>query len=138
MTVSKDANQRQQDDSDNIGNQDSMIESIYRDMDLPVALTMEERLQLGEELAQAQEEAEKHESKKSAMDKEYKGLIENCQDQVSALARLLRVGKITKKVQCREVRDYRLGWLRVVRMDDGTELSSRPMTADERQMGLGL
>lgn len=34
--------------------------------------------------------------------------------------------------------DCRLGQLRVVRMDDGTEIESRSMTKAERQMGMNF
>ena len=126
------------DHGDNIGNVDPMVEVEMKDRDLPVPLTEQERLQIGEELAQAQDEAEQAEDKKKAVDEEYKGVIDKAYSKVSGLSRKLRHGKAVKPVQCRITKDYRLGWVRVVRLDDGTEVDSRPMTADEQQIGMSF
>ena len=125
-----------EDPKDSIGNQDDMVDFEYIDRPLPVPLTDAERLQLGEEMCQAQVKAEQAERDKKAADEEYKGVIEGAYADVSGYASQLRHGKKTIPVQCQIKRDYRLGFIRVTRMDDGTEVESRPMTSNERQMGM--
>jgi hypothetical protein len=123
-------------EDENRGNVDEMIDSTYEDRDLPRPLTDAERLGIGEAMAQAHEEAETTENKKKAIDGELKGQIDKANETASKLARQIRFGKKIDKVQCRVVNDYRLGHIRVTRMDDGTDVVSRPMTDDERQLGM--
>lgn len=123
-------------EGDSIGNVDQMIEMDYEDRLLPVPLTDRERLEMGEDIAAAQDKAEKAERDKKAADDEYKGVIEGAYADVSSLTRVLRHGKKDAMVQVRIKRDYRLGHVTVHRMDDGAELQSRPMTKEERQMGM--
>lgn len=129
---------QQEDPKESIGNKDSMIDFEYIDRPLPVPLTDAERLQLGEDMCEAQAKAEQAEKDKKAADEEYKGVIEGAYADVSKYAHLLRHGKKTVPVQCQVARDYRIGFLRVTRMDDGTEVESRPMTSAERQMGMNF
>lgn len=130
--------EKKQPPDDNIGNTDTMVEHDYDDREMPVPLTEQERLAIGEELAQAQNEAELMEGKKKSLVEEYNGSITDFYNKVSELARRLRHGKTMKPVQCRTTKDYRLGWIKTIRMDDHTEVLSRPMTNDERQTGLSF
>lgn len=130
------AEKKQPDDS--IGNVDQMIEFDYVDKELPVPLTDRERLELGADIASAQSVAEKAEMDKKAADEGFKGQIEQAYAQVSTIASTLRYGKKPSMVQCKIKRDYRLGYITVTRMDDNTELESRPMTREERQMGMNF
>ena len=123
---------------DNAGNVDQMVEFEYVDRPLPVPLTDRERLELGEEMAAAQQKAEQAERDKKAADEEYKGVIEGAYADVSQTSSRLRHGKKTVPVQCQVRRYYRTGHIRVVRMDDGSEIESRPMTSQERQMGMNF
>ena len=124
------------DHHDNIGNTDQLVEFDSIDRSLPVSLTEAERLQLGEEMCQAQAKAEQAERDKKAADDQYKGIIEGAYADVSEYAHRLRYGKKDIPVQCQIKRDYRIGFIRITRMDDGTEVESRPMTSAERQMGM--
>lgn len=125
-------------DRDSIGNVDQMIEMDYEDRLLPVPLTDRERLEMGETIAVAQMKAEQAELDKKAADENFKGIIEGAYADVSNLTKTLRYGKKDAMVQVRIKRDYRLGWITVHRMDDNTELQSRPMTKEERQMGMNF
>lgn len=124
------------DPRDNVGNADSMIEYDYKDHELPVPMTDRERLELGQDIAAAQSIAEQAEKDKKAADESFKGTIEAAYADVSEIAGKLRFGKLLKMVSCQHMLDYRLGEIRIVRMDDGTELSRRAMTKAERQMGM--
>lgn len=128
--------QPRQDDS--IGNVDQMVEFDYVDKELPVPLTDRERWELGADIASAQADAEKAEMDKKAADEGYKGQIEKAYATVSTIASTLRYGKKASMVQCKIKRDYRLGYISMTRMDDGTELENRPMTREERQMGMNF
>lgn len=127
-----------EDPRENVGNADSMTEYDYKDRVLPVPLTDQERLQLGQDMAAAQSKAEQAERDKKAADEAFKGQIEAAYADVSDVAQKLRFGKVDRLVSCQIVSDYRLGHIRVVRMDDGTEVESRAMTSAERQMGMGF
>jgi hypothetical protein len=116
--------------------EDAMIEYELVDRTLPVALTDQERLQLGEEIVEAQFRGEQAEKDKKAADDRYKATIEEAYADVSGLAQRLRVGKKMTLVQCQIRRDYRLGHFRVIRLDDGSEVDARPMTSAERQLGM--
>lgn len=118
------------DPRDNVGNADSMIEYEYKDHELPVPMTDRERLELGQDIAAAQSIAEQAEKDKKAADESFKGTIEAAYANVSEIAGKLRFGKLLKMVNCR------LGEIRILRMDDGAELSRRAMTEAERQMGM--
>lgn len=124
--------------NNNIGNQDQMVEFDHIDRELPVKLTDRERLELGEDIAAAQMKAEQAELDKKAADEGYKGIIDGAYADVSQLTRTLRYGARVSLVQCQIRRDYRLGHIRTVRMDTNEEIESRPMTRDERQMGMNF
>jgi len=123
---------------DSIGNADSMVEYEHVDKELPVPLTDRERLEIGEDIAAAQSKAEQAELDKKSADEGYKGIIDGAYADVSQLTKTLRFGKKMTMVQCAIRRDYRLGHIRVIRMDTGEELESRPMTKAERQMGMNF
>lgn len=126
----------QGDRNENIGNQDPMTEYEYIDKTLPVPLTERERLEIGEDIAAAQMKAEQTEKDKKAADDEFKGVIEGAYAEVSAHAALLRRGKRDTAVQCSILRDYRVGSVKVTRMDTMEVIEHRPMSAQERQMGM--
>lgn len=126
----------QEDPRDNAGNVDTMVEYESVQKVLPVPLTREERLQLGEDIAAAQEKAEQAEKDKQAADQEYKGVIDGAYADVSLGTAKLRRGKKDVEVQCTVFRDYRLGHYKLTRNDTMEILVSRPMTSEERQMGI--
>lgn len=128
----------QDDPRENVGNADSMIEYEYKDRDLPVPLTDQERLQLGQDMAAAQSKAEQTERDKEAADKAFKGQIEAAYADVSDVAQKLRFGKVNRTVSCQHMLDYCLGRIRITRMDTGEEIESRSMTSQERQMGMSF
>lgn len=127
---------QREDPSENIGNQDSMVEYESVNKVLPVPLTERERLEIGEDIAAAQEKAEQAERDKKAADEEYKGVIEGAYADVSLGTAKLRRGKKDVEVQCTIFRDYRLGHFKLTRNDTMETLESRPMTSQERQMGI--
>lgn len=126
----------QGDRDENIGNQDPMTEYEYIEKVLPVPLTDRERLEIGEDIAAAQSKAEQAEKDKKAADDDFKGIIEGAYAEVSTHAALLRRGKRDTAVQCSILRDYRIGSVKVTRMDTMEVIEYRPMSAQERQMGM--
>ena len=121
-----------------IGNVDEMVDSAYEDRVLPVGLTPEERLAIGEEICQAQSALESTQAEKTQWNKKLNADIQNLKNVVSQESHKLRVGKADKTVQVRVVRNYREGIVREVRMDTMETLVHRPMTGAERQRGFGF
>lgn len=125
-----------EDPRDNAGNLDTMVEYESIQKVLPVPLTERERLEIGEDIAAAQAKAEQSERDKKAADEEFKGVIDGAYADVSMGTAKLRRGKKDIEVQCTVFRDYRLGHYKLTRNDTMEVLVSRPMTGDERQMGI--
>lgn len=121
---------------ESIGNVDEMIETQDTELPLPVRLTLEERLQAGEEMAQALSRAEQAEKDMEALKKSHKGIIDEALAEVSMQGKLLREGKKIVPVACSIVKNYRRGDIRTIRNDTGEMVNERPMTASERQAGL--
>lgn len=124
--------------ADSIGNVDDMIEFDQVDRVLPVPLTDQERLVIGEEMATAQSKGEQAERDKKAADESYKGVIEEAYADVSKLSAQLRRGKKDIPVQCQITKDYRIGSVKTTRMDTMEVIDRRPMTSTERQMGMSF
>ena len=127
---------RPNENRDNVGNVDQMVEFEHVDYDLPVPLTDQERLQICEDIASSQMKGEQAEKDKKAADDGYKAIIEESYADVSNLTQTIRRGKVDRMVQCEIKKDYRLGHIRVSRMDTYEVIESRPMTTQERQMGM--
>lgn len=125
-----------EDPRESIGNQDSMVEYEQIQRVLPVPLTDRERLEIGEDIAAAQAQAEQAERDKKAADEGYKSVIEGAYADVSLGTSKLRRGKKDVEVACTVFRDYRLGHYKVTRNDTMEVLVNRPMTSQERQMGI--
>ncbi|MGD9850145.1 MAG: hypothetical protein AB7T38_02645 [Nitrospirales bacterium] len=121
-----------------IGNVDEMVDSTYEDRILPVGLTKDERLEIGEEVCQAQSELESKTAEKTELNKKLNAEIQKLKNVVSQQSHILRVGKSEKSVQVRVVKNYREGIVREVRMDTMETLVHRPMTGGERQRGFGF
>lgn len=129
MKIDQEPTDRQEQD-------DQMIDMEYEDRLLPVPLTDRERLEMGEEIAVAQMKVEQAELDKKAADEHFKSLINAAYADVSSITKVIRYGKKDAMVQVRLKKDYRLGWITISRMDDHTEVLNRPMTKEERQMGM--
>lgn len=125
-----------EDHDESVGNVDQMIEFEQVDRILPVPLTDQERLVLGEEIAAAQSKGEQAERDKKAAEEGYKGVIEAAYADVSELSARIRYGKKDVPVQCQITKDYRVGSVKVTRMDTMEVIDRRPMTSAERQMGM--
>lgn len=128
----------EQADQSAVGNIDELIDTESKERLLPVVLTQEERLQIGEEICQAQASLEAAQAAKKAAVKQYDGEIERHKEIVSMQAHTLRLGRIDKLVEVKVIRNYRTGRIKEVRQDTSEVLTDRVMSPSERQRGLKL
>jgi hypothetical protein len=105
---------------------------------LPCHLTDPERLQLGEQMAHAVMGGTKAEGEKKAADADFKSQTEGHYAQADRLATILNQGYELREVLCEVYRDWTAGLVVVLRKDTGEEVSSRPMTPEEKQLGLDV
>jgi uncharacterized FlaG/YvyC family protein len=112
------------------------VESKTYDQECDVKLTDIELLELGREMASALEQRESIKAQKKAADAGYNLQIENLDEQLERVGAKVRAGTDARFVECREDRNFRLGVVRVTRLDTGEVIRDRPMTARERQLTL--
>ena len=126
----------QGDPRDNAGNRDSMIDVTEDKHVLPVALTKDERLQIAMDMASAQSDMEHLEKDKKAAVDDFNAKIEGHYADVSRCSSVLRRGEKDVEVPCETIRDYRLGNVRITRLDTFKVIQDRPMTSEERQRAI--
>lgn len=73
---------------------------------------------------------------KEAAAKEAKTVIEAIDLELRELATIVSSGRELRDVKCSLLRDDKLGIMITVREDDGSVISTRPMTAEEKQTSL--
>lgn len=105
-------------------------------LDLPCELTEAERLLRGSELARAQRELGKIESRKKSAVADYKAQAEAIELRIALLARVVDEGVENRPVECRLDEDRNAATMKTVRVDTGEVVLSRPMTEAERQSRL--
>lgn len=107
-----------------------------RTISQPVNLTEEERLSLGQEIAGANVAYEEAEEAKKKAGAGFTATMKAMRLKMREKSRVLKQGYISREVPCETHYDYRLGVVRVVRLDTNETLGERPMTIDERQTTL--
>lgn len=101
---------------------------------LPCKLTYEEQRIKGLELAEQDHLLFlKSEERKKVVDG-FKTEIEIMENNMTAMARVLRQGFEMRPIECREIYDYNVGTVQLVRLDTAEVVSDRQMNDDERQM----
>lgn len=101
---------------------------------LPCKLTHEEQRIKGLELAEQDHTLFlKQEERKKVVDG-FKTEIEIIESNMTAMARVLRQGFEMRPIECREIYDYNVGIVQMVRLDTGEVVWDRQMNDDERQM----
>lgn len=103
---------------------------------LPVELTKDEIRLRGEELARKHAEWDEVESARKAADKEAKGKLERIEAESKELANNIRTGREYRDIEVREVKNTDTLTMDLVRVDTGEVVESRPLRADELQVGL--
>ncbi|WP_165078855.1 MULTISPECIES: hypothetical protein [unclassified Desulfovibrio] len=93
----------------------------------------EEKLELGNRMAEAQQQIDDFEDELAGIRKEFKAKIELQQTILSDAAKAFRDGKSEPVlVECDVLQDWNTEELVFVACDDGVELFRRPMTAEEK------
>lgn len=105
---------------------------------LRVNLTTEERAQLAERMAEHQADLQRLVDEKKQITKEFASRIELVQGNIRQESSTYLQGWELREVQCSEVTDKRAGFLTVVRLDTGEEVSRRKLTTEEMELNLPL
>jgi len=117
---------------------ESMIDTMDEDRILPVTLTKEERLELGENISRAIHRRGQAEEELAVIKEKFKATLSDLEKTINLDAGTLRRGHRDGKVRVRVIKDYREGIVRVVRCDTHEEIENRPMSTQEKQMGMKL
>ncbi len=104
--------------------------------DLPVKLTEGELAQVAREIGRLNADRQTMEGQAKVSADQWKDRIRGIEARAADLATKAHAGEEARSVECNEVFDYRLGEVRVERVDTGEKLETRPMTTEERQPSL--
>jgi hypothetical protein len=101
--------------------------------------TQEERLKMGDDLAQAHNRVEEIDEEEASMKAQIKQSRSGVEATIGMLSRNLANGFVMRTIECRLLYDDpNVGEVSVYRTDDGTLVKTRPMTENERQLDLPL
>ena len=115
---------------------DPLSERDYGPQKLDVPLEPGDRLAMGQELTACIMERDRIEHQRKTYNDECKAVASKQEERIIELAKQLHGGVKKADVQCVTIRDYRVGEVRTYRMDNQLELAKRPMSPEERQVGL--
>jgi hypothetical protein len=105
---------------------------------LPVMLTEQELLGVGDRAAHLSKEAHEAEEARKEADATAKATVKRLQNEADALLATVRDKREYRLVSCERRYEYKTGRVVETRVDTGEQLSERPMRDDERQTELGL
>ena len=105
---------------------------------LRVILTGEQVAELADRASHLMEEHDTKEENQKAAQKQMKAEIEALEAKIRELLGYVRDKAKYQDVQCERVFDYARGVVTERRLDNEDVLQERPMTAEERQLGLDL
>lgn len=106
--------------------------------DLPVKLSQAELAGIAKEIGRLSKHRGELEAQAKQVAAHWKDRIGGVDAQIHDLAQRADEGIENRPVECEEQKDYRVGEVRVVRLDTKETLEVRPMTSDERQPTLPL
>jgi len=115
-----------------------MIEEKNLTKLLRVNFTSKEKLDMGDQMANAIRNIKSAEEDLSSVSSQYKSDIKKYQAELSSLAERLNCGWEMRSVNCIQHKDYTLKSVFIQRLDTRETIEERAMTADELQMGLPL
>jgi len=105
---------------------------------LPCLITDEERLQFGRDQARAAKNLQETQAAKKRAAAYHASQEKEIQASIDRLAGIIDSGIEWREVECEEIIDYDLGYRRVVRLDTGETVTSRPLTRKECQLAMGM
>lgn len=105
---------------------------------LPVALTTEEKVQYGRNLANLHHEYVSVEISKKVAADEYKTRLEHLDARITSLARIVRNGEEHREVECHWRYLFEGGVKELVRMDTGEIVTTEKIDDKERQLLLQI
>ena len=100
---------------------------------LPCQLTAEEKAQKAYKLVQLLVSLDEVEEERKTITSEYRSRLKGLRLESTRLREVYRSGIESRPVPVEEQPDSRRGEVYVIRLDTGEVVSTRPMTADERQ-----
>lgn len=105
---------------------------------LKVELEPEEKIALGAELAELQQEKAKLEAEQKNVKKQFDSKIAQCDSRGTEIGCLIRSGYEYRSVECERTFDYPNAEVVVVRLDTNEVVEKRGMTKDELQIEMPL
>lgn len=121
------------------GNQEKELRATRRTMikqSLQVVLTNDEKLDMGQQLAQAEQVRSEAESKMATFRAQMKATIEEATAKIDGFVSRISSGYEYRDVPCEKVEDYEAGRITIFRCDTGEIVHTRAMTSDEQQIAL--
>ena len=103
---------------------------------MPVKLITEEKAAIGGELATAQQSLNEIDEEKKDLMAQMKARMTQAKARITELSNQLASGRKFEHVECTEEKNYATMKFSVTRDDTGEVLEERPLTSDERQLGL--
>ncbi len=100
---------------------------------LTCQLTLKERREKGEQLSARTIEWMQNEQAKKDAAKEFGDRAKKLQAQMEELAKAVHSGAVERDVECRWEASNTTETMRLIRQDTGEEISSRPMTREEKE-----
>jgi hypothetical protein len=122
--------------NDSIETREVKVENI--EQDLLIKLTSEEMVTRAKRMSHLMQRMSEMDAARDSANKLAKGEIAKLAAERDSLANEITIGQRLAKVKCQEVFDYRLGSVRIIRLDTKEVVDERPMSARERQPELPL
>jgi hypothetical protein len=105
-------------------------------MRLPVLLTEQQRLMLGEQLVELRQRERKIDHHRKLASRRWANRINDLREGIDAVTDTLASGEMDAEVECEERFNFSDGTVEVWRMDTGEFVIRRPMSAHERQLDI--
>lgn len=112
------------------------VKTVKLTRDLVCSLTREEVAKYAEDLAQLIDREATTTSDFDSVKKTWKGKLEDIKREILSTSTKVREHKEIRLVKCQKELDFESGEVRLVRMDTGEIIETRPMSAVERQKEL--
>ncbi len=110
---------------------DEIVLKITRKLSVP--LSAKEKENAIKNLVAKMDLVEALEEEKKAMVDGFKAKITQAKADIMNARQLVRNGAEIRDVNCQEIRDYKAGQFRIIRMDTEEVVDERPLTKEERQ-----
>ena len=104
----------------------------------PIALTREEKIAYGKQLADLNQSYSEILAERKAANAEFKERLDELEGRIAFMARVLANGEEWRPVDCTWQYDFASNAKMLVRMDSGQTIETKPITAEERQLMLQM